>query len=258
KGARYSDRIVCTPPHDALDKPVSEILPRGVDEKGEETAHILKDIMMASRGILSSHPINRKRIKEGVNPANMIWPWGHGRRSDLRPFHDLYGVKGAVISAVDIVNGIGVFSGMDVIKVPGATGYYDTDYEGKADHALEGLRDHDFVLIHVEAPDEASHTGDYNLKIKTIEDLDKRLIGRVLKGLKGDYTIAIMSDHATSTNLRSHVRDPVPLAVFSTSQKRGDRIESFDEISVIEGSLGTIRGLDFIPLFLGRSRPSTK
>jgi 2,3-bisphosphoglycerate-independent phosphoglycerate mutase len=254
KGNRHSNRIICIPPHDALNKPISEILPREMDQKGANTARTLKRLIMFSKDILSNHPINRKRIEKGVNPANMIWPWGHGIKPKFQPLYDLYGVKGAVISAVDIVNGIGVFAGLDVIRVPGATGYYDTNYEGKADYALESLKDHDFVLIHVEAPDEAGHLGDYNLKIKTIEDLDKRLIGRLLEGLKGDYAIAILPDHVTSTELGTHSRDPVPFAIFSTSQNKGDNIKHFDEFSVKEGSLGLTEGIKFMSFFLKRDR----
>ncbi|MEM2955647.1 MAG: cofactor-independent phosphoglycerate mutase, partial [Nitrososphaerales archaeon] len=254
KGNKHSNRIICTPPHDALNKPISEILPKEMDQKGAKTVRTLKRLIMVSKDILSDHPINRKRVKKGINPANMIWPWGHGIKPKFQPFYDLYGVKGAVISAVDIVNGIGVFAGLDVIRVPGATGYYDTNYEGKADYALESLKDRDFVLIHVEAPDEAGHLGDFNLKIKTIEDLDKRLIGRLLEGLKGDYTIAILPDHVTSTELRTHSRDPVPFAIFSTSQSRASKVKHYDEISVKEGSLGLMEGVKFMPLFLKQNR----
>lgn len=249
RGNKYSNKIICTPPHDALNKPISEILPRETDGRGAKTVRTLREMIMASKDILTDHPINRMRVKKGNNPANMIWPWGHGMKPKFHPFYNLYGIKGAVISAVDIVNGIGVFAGFDVIRVPGATGYYDTNYEGKADYALESLKDHDFVLIHVEAPDEAGHLGDYRLKIKTIEDLDKRLIGRLLKGLKGDYTIAILSDHITSTELRIHSRDPVPFAIFSTHQTRASKVTHFDEFSVKEGSLGLIEGIKFMPLF---------
>jgi 2,3-bisphosphoglycerate-independent phosphoglycerate mutase len=254
KGNKYSNKIICTPPHDALNKPISEILPRETDEKGVKTARTLRKMITASKNILSDHPVNRKRVEKGNNPANMIWPWGQGIKPKFHPFYDLYGIKGAVISAVDIVNGIGVFAGLDVIRVPGATGYYDTNYEGKADYALKSLKDYDFVLIHVEAPDEAGHLGDYDLKIKTIEDLDKRLIGRILEGLKGDYTIAILPDHATPTELRTHSRDPVPFAIFSTFQNKGDNIKHFDEFSVKEGSLGLMEGIKFMPFFLKRHK----
>ncbi len=250
KGNKYSNKIICTPPHDALNKPISEILPKERDESGTKTARTLRKMIIESKDILSDHPVNRIRVRKGNNPANMIWPWGHGTKPKFENFYNLYGIKGAVISAVDIVKGIGVFAGFDVIKVPGATGYHDTNYEGKAYYALECLKDHDFVLVHVEAPDEAGHLGDYKLKIKTIEDLDKRLIGRILKDLKGDYTIAILSDHITSTELRTHSKEPVPFAIFSTSQRKTSKVSRFDEFSVRDGSLGLIEGIKFMSLFL--------
>ncbi|MCP8310154.1 MAG: 2,3-bisphosphoglycerate-independent phosphoglycerate mutase, partial [Candidatus Methylarchaceae archaeon HK01M] len=252
RGDKYSDKIVCTPPHDALDRSISEILPRQIEDRGAKTAQTLREMIIGSEDILSNHPINRKRVKEGKAPANMIWPWGQGRRSNFQSFYDVHGVKGAVISAVDIVNGIGVSAGMDIIRVPGATGDYDTNYEGKAEYTLKSLENHDLILVHVEAPDEASHRGDYELKIKTIEDMDRRLVGRLLDCLEGDYTIAILSDHATLTDLRIHARGPVPFAIFSTSQNNGDRVEHFDEFSVREGSLGIMEGERFMSLFLGR------
>jgi len=251
RGKKYSDEIICTPPHDALERPISEILPKKIDERGAKTVQILNDMIIGSKDILSSHPINRKRVGEGKEPANMIWPWGHGRMLNLKSFYEVYGLKGAVVSAVDVVNGIGAFTGMDIIRVPGVTGYYDTNYEGKADYALNSLKDHDFILIHVEAPDEASHVGDHKLKIKTIEDLDKRLIGRLLKNIAGDYTIAILSDHATLTDSRVHAREPVPFAIFSKNQINSNKVERFDEFSVKEESLGILKGKEFIHLFLG-------
>jgi len=249
-GSRYSDRVVCTPPHNALNTPVKQILVRASGEEGRETAEWLNSMMLSSEELLSSHPVNRERMRGGKNPGNMVWPWGHGRRPKIRPLKDLYGVKGAAISAVDIVRGIGVFAGMDIIRVPGATGFYDTNYEGKADYALESLKDHDLALIHVEAPDEASHIGDHDLKIKTIEDLDRRLIERILQHLEGDYTIAVMPDHTTQTEGGAHVHDPVPFAVYSTKLRSGDRVEHFDEHSVKKGSKGIMEGLKFMPLFL--------
>ena len=253
RGSRYSDKILCTPPHDALGSSIFKILIKPTDERGTKTTQTLNEMIINSKDILSNHPINMRRVKEGMKPANTIWPWGQGRMLNFQPFFDIHAVRGAVISAVDIVNGIGVFAGMNIIRVPGATGYYDTNYEGKADYALKSLEDHDFTLVHVEAPDEASHIGDYNLKIRTIEDLDKRLIGRLLNRLEGDHTIAILSDHATLTDLRVHARGPVPFAIFSTLQHNGDDIKHFNEFSVKKGSLGIIKGEDFMPLFLRKN-----
>ncbi|MFQ6134210.1 MAG: cofactor-independent phosphoglycerate mutase, partial [Nitrososphaerales archaeon] len=250
RDGKHSDRIVSTPPHDALNTPVEEILVKAVDEEGRSTAEMLNRMMLNSERLLKDHPVNRARIESGENPGNMIWPWGQGRRPRLRTLKETYGVKGAAISAVDIVNGIGRYLGMDIVKVPGATGYFDTNYEGKADYALKSLKDHDLVLVHVEAPDEASHAGDCNLKVKTIEDLDRRLLGRILQGLEEDYTIVVMADHTTQTSDGAHSRSPVPFAIYSPQNREGDRVKRFDEVSVKEGSLGVVEGVKFMELFL--------
>ncbi len=161
-----------------------------------------------------------------------------------------YGVSGAVISAVDVVRGVGICAGMKVINVPGATGFYDTNYEGKADYALEALENLDLVLIHVEAPDEAGHFGDYEQKIKTIEDLDKRLIGRLLKGLDQECAFAILPDHATPVSVRTHTRDPVPFTIRSPLASP-DGVECFDELSAKRGDFGYLEsGELFMPLFI--------
>jgi len=250
RGLKYSDRVVCTPPHDALNTPVNQILVRALEDEGKVTSDTLNAMVLVSEGFLSTHPVNVKRVKRGENPGNMIWPWGHGRRPKIRPLKEVYGVKGAVISAVDIVRGIGVLAGMDVVDVPGATGFYDTNYEGKADYALKSLKENDLVLIHIEAPDEASHIGDPGLKVKTIEDIDKRLIGRLLQHLEGDYTIAILPDHKTKTEGGVHLSDPVPFTVYSTRLEGGDGVKHFDEQSVREGSAGVVEGLKFMSLLL--------
>jgi 2,3-bisphosphoglycerate-independent phosphoglycerate mutase len=254
RGVRYSDKVICNLPHDNLNTPVSKILVREVDRQGASTAELLNEMILNSVKILTENPINQMRVKLGKNPGNMIWPWGPGRRPKIKPLHAIYGVNGAVISAVDVVNGMGVFAGLDVIKVPGATGYFDTNYEGKADYALASLKDHDFVVIHVEAPDEASHIGDCGLKVRTIEDLDKRLVGRVLRGLEGDYTIAVLPDHTTSTASKRHAREPVPFALFSTHQSRRQEAERFDEVSIRKASSEIIRGVDFLSLFFSQGK----
>ncbi|HJN58153.1 MAG TPA: cofactor-independent phosphoglycerate mutase [Nitrososphaerales archaeon] len=253
RGTKYSDKILCTPPHDAINTDIDSILIKAVDESGKSTAEMLNKIIMDSYKILQNHIVNLARIKSEKNPANMMWPWGQGRRPNLRSLKESFGVKGAVISAVNIVNGIGRYLEMDVIKVPGATGYYDTDYEGKADYALKSLNDYDLVLVHVEAPDEASHVGDINLKVKTIEDLDNRLLGRILDGLTEDYTIAVLPDHTTRTTDGAHLRSPVPFAIYSNQVDRGDKVERYDEESVKEGSLGIVEGTKFLNLFLNQN-----
>lgn len=250
KGGKYSDKILCTLPHDSINQPVNKILVKSINDDGILTAKLLNKMMMESHEFLKHHPVNIARVKSGKNPANMIWPWGQGYRPKIQTLKKSYGIKSAVISAVDIVNGIGKYLGMDLIKVPGATGYFDTNYEGKADYALKSLKKYDFVLIHVEAPDEASHIGDVKLKVKTIEDLDSRLIARLMKGLDKNYIIAIMPDHTTQTSDGAHSRNPVPFAIFSDKYNHGDKVKHFDEESMKKGSLGIIEGINFLELFL--------
>ena len=169
----------------------------------------------------------------------MIWPWGGGKKPAMPLFKEKYGLKAAVISAVDLVKGIGVYTGMQVIDVPGATGREDTNYEGKADAALKALEDNDLVFVHVEAPDEAGHVKDYKLKVETIEDLDRRLLGRILQGLKQPYAIAILPDHPTPIKIGTHTKDPVPFAIQSTLLE-ADGVKKFDESSASKGGFGLL------------------
>jgi 2,3-bisphosphoglycerate-independent phosphoglycerate mutase len=253
KGKKYSEKIRCTPPHDAIGRRISEILIEPLNGKGEETAKTLNRMIIDSKKILSKHPVNLRRVAEKKNPGNIIWPWSPGKRLKIQTFKEKYGIKAAVISAVDLVRGLGYYAGMDVIEVPGATGYYDTNYEGKAECALKSLEDHDFAVVHVEAPDEAAHIGDFNLKIKTIEDLDRRLIGKIFDALKGQYAIAILSDHATPIKVKTHTHDPVPFAIYSTVHKYSKKVgavKRFDESSAKKGSVKIEKGYEFMPLFL--------
>ncbi len=160
-----------------------------------------------------------------------------------------FGLKGAVISAVDLVKGIGIYAGMEIIKVPGATGLYDTNYEGKADAALKALRTVDLVFVHVEAPDEAGHAKDYALKVKTIEDLDKRLLGRILEGIDEPYAISISPDHPTPIGTGTHSRDPVPFAIKSPNLKP-DGVKNFDESSAKNGAFGIVKNGYLISLLI--------
>ncbi len=250
RGARFSNMIVSIPPHDAINLPVQKILVKAANEEGVFTANTINDMILNSELLLRDHPVNIARIEAGENPGNMIWPWGQGFRPNIKTLRETYGIKGAVISAVNIVKGIGRYLGMSIVNVPGATGYFDTNYEGKADYALKSLKDNDLVLVHVESPDEASHKCDCKLKVKTIEDLDSRLIGRLLNGLIGDYTIVILADHTTQTNDGSHSNSPVPFALFSTQSIKSDNVTRFDEVAVRQGSLGVIEGSKFMRIFL--------
>ncbi|MGC8816282.1 MAG: cofactor-independent phosphoglycerate mutase [Candidatus Hadarchaeum sp.] len=233
----------CSPPHDIVGEPISKHLIRSRDKVSRE----LNKLMLASRDILANHPVNLKRVRMGQKPANMVWLWSPGKRPDLEPFEKKYGVKGAIISAVNVINGIGAWAGMEIIKVPGATGYYDTNYEGKADYALKALKSADLVFVHVEAPDEAGHAGDAEKKIKAIEDLDRRLVGRILK--KGrDIVVAVLPDHPTPIKVRTHTSDPVPFTILASGLE-GDGLR-FTEADARKGSLGLIEGKNFMKLFL--------
>ncbi len=238
------DKIVTTPPHDIVG---GEMARHMVRPDGPLTRR-LNELILASRNALEGHAVNLARTKAGKRPGNMIWLWGQGRRPRMESFQKRFGIDGSVISAVDLVKGIGILLGMEVPKVPGATGYYDTNYEGKADYALRALEERDFVYIHVEAPDEAGHAGDLERKIEAIEALDRRLLGRLLDGLGEEAAIALLPDHPTPISLRTHVTDPVPFALYAPG-KRGDGM-AFDESSARSGSLGLLEGGDLMHLLL--------
>jgi 2,3-bisphosphoglycerate-independent phosphoglycerate mutase len=217
--------------------------------EAEKVVDLLRKTILGSRGVLASHSVNIARKMAGKNPGNMIWPWGGGRKPSLESFKDKYGLRAAVISAVDLVKGIGIYAGMEVIDVAGATGLYDTNYEGKAESALKALVNNDLVFVHVEAPDEAGHVGDCKLKVKTIEDLDKRLVGRILEGLNEPFAIAILPDHPTPITVGTHTRDPVPFMICSPFLD-SDGVREFDEFSARNGGLGLVEDGGFMSLLL--------
>lgn len=236
--AEEVDKLETTPPHKVTGEKFKENL---VEPRTLELAGTLNGMILSSREVLSDHPVNAERKEAGKNPANSIWIWGQGRKPELESIRENYGVEGAVISAVTLVKGLGVCAGMDKLDVPGATGYYDTSYENKAKYGLEALEDHDLVLVHVEAPDEAGHAGDIEKKIEAIENLDQRLVKKVVDSVGDEFTISIMADHPTPIDVENHVSDPVPFAVYS-SEGRKDEVERFDESSASEGSGGTMKG----------------
>ena len=202
--------LICRPPHDIIGQSISKNLPKG------DSADILIKLMHDAHKILETHEINTVRIDLKENPANMIWLWGQGRKPDLPKFTEKYGLSGSVISAVDLIKGLGRILGLDVINVPGATGYYDTDYEGKANAALESLKMKDFVFVHVEAPDEAGHNGDLREKITAIERFDRLVVGTVLEAFKRnrDFRILVLPDHATPIQARTHTADDVFFGIY--------------------------------------------
>lgn len=231
--------IECMPPHDAIGVKIADILPKAKDPQAEEDAKLLRDLIIKSQDVLRSHPVNVAREKAGKRPGNLIWPWGGGKKPTMPTLKQKFGLKGAVITAVDLVRGIATYAGMKIIEVPGATGLWDTDFEGKADAALKALETVDLVFVHVEAPDEAGHVKDAKLKVKTIEDLDKRLLGRILAGLKEPYAISISPDHPTPVSTGTHSRTPVPFAIKSPGLK-ADGVKKFDEESAKKGAFGTV------------------
>jgi 2,3-bisphosphoglycerate-independent phosphoglycerate mutase len=241
--------IECTPPHDAVGTEISTILPKAKSPEAEKPANLLREAILKSKEVLKSHPVNIARQKSGKKPGNMIWPWGGGKKPSMPSFKEKYDLKAAVISAVDLVKGIGIYAGMKVIDVPGATGREDTNYEGKADAALKALKDNDLVFVHVEAPDEAGHVKDYKLKVKTIEDLDKRLLGRILEGLKEPYAIAVLPDHPTPIKIGTHAREPVPFAIKSP-RLEADGVQKFDEFSAKKGGFGLVEQEGIVSLLL--------
>ncbi|OPZ04265.1 MAG: cofactor-independent phosphoglycerate mutase [candidate division BRC1 bacterium ADurb.BinA292] len=247
--------LACAPPHDHPGEPVEELMIKPRDPAAEATARRLNDLTRQSWSILADHPVNRRRRSAGKDPANSIWLWSPGRKPRMWTFHDRFGIRGAVISAVDLVRGIGVYGGLEIIDVDGATGLWDTNYEGKADACLAALERVDFVYLHVEAPDEAGHEGDLELKIRTIEDIDLRLVGRILEGLERqaiDAVVAILPDHPTPVELRVHVRDPIPFAILDPRQAP-DEVQVYDEVSCRSGGYGTLEGDAFIRAVFGQT-----
>lgn len=247
------EHLKCAPPHDHIGRNINELLVKPANAGAKSTADLLNRLIRESQQFLQSHPVNAKRIAKGLQPANSLWPWSPGRKPYMKTFQERFGISGAAISAVDLIKGLAFYAGLDVIHVKGATGLYDTNYEGKADACLETLGDHDFVFVHVEAADEASHDRDLQLKIRCIENLDKRLVQRILDGLKQkkiDAVVAILPDHPTPISCGVHTRDPVPVAIWAP-RRHPDSVEFFNEESVKSGNLGLLKGPQFIETVLG-------
>ncbi len=207
------EKMRCTPPHDISGKKIGGHLPEG---NGAET---LLSLMHSSMDILISHPVNQKRLRDMHKPANSIWLWGQGRKLTVPSFKEKYNLKGALISAVDLTKGLGICAGFDILNVKGATGYIDTNYIGKAKAALKALKKYDMVYVHVEAPDEAGHNGDLKAKMQAIEDFDQKVVGTILDGIKklGDCSILLMPDHFTPISVKTHTREPVPFAIYRST-----------------------------------------
>jgi 2,3-bisphosphoglycerate-independent phosphoglycerate mutase len=239
------DNLKCKPPHDIIGQEINENLPRG------EGAEIIISLIRQSQGILENHEINLVRIDLKENPANAIWLWGEGKKPTMPSFYDKYSVRGSVISAVDLIKGLGRILGLEVINVPGATGYYDTDYQGKAEAALRSLKDKDFVFVHVEAPDEAGHNGDIREKILAIERFDQFIVGAVLEEFRRhkNFRILVLPDHATPISLRTHSSDVVLFGIYGRDIAEGN-FSGYNEKEALKSSLYFEKGYELMDYFM--------
>ena len=247
-------RLDCTPPHDVPLQPWWPLLPKAECPEAQQTADLLDTLILRSQDLLRDHPLNKQRIAQGKDPANSIWPWSPGYRPQMEPFSARFPQvrSGAVITAVDLIRGIGRYAGLRRIDVPGATGLYDTNYEGKVHAALDALRTDDFVYLHIEASDEAGHEGDIALKRQTIEDLDSRVVGPIYEAVKDwpePVAIAVLPDHPTPCEVRTHTAEPVPFFVWHPGIEP-DAVQTFDEVAACDGSYGLLREDGFIREFM--------
>ena len=246
-------RIHCTPPHDVPGTPFRDVLIRPEAAEAQATADLLNGLILRSQKLLENHPVNIKRKAEGKDAANSIWPWSPGYRPRIQTLIEMFGiVSGVEISAVDLIRCKGVYAGLKPILVEGATGLWNTNYEGKVAAAIAALKDNDFVFLHIEASDEAGHEGDYNLKIKTIENLDSRVCKPILEAVQQmnePITIAVLPDHPTPCRIRTHTGEPVPFLIYWPGD-HADSVERFSEHSAQQGSYGLLEGEQFINEFL--------
>ena len=246
--ARFSslEKLELTPPHDIIGKEISPFLP----QPEEPVLALMKE----SQRLLKNHPVNQAREAKGLLPANSIWLWGQGRSPHMVTLKERFGMDGYVISAVHLIKGIGMLAGLEVLEVPGITGYFDTNYDGKAQYTLRGLREKDFVYVHVEAPDEAGHMGDLRLKIDAIEAFDEKIVGTILEGMEEfkRYKVLVLPDHPTPLSVRTHTADPVPYVIYSNED--GDLSahgKRFDEVSASRSGISIEKGFELIERFFG-------
>ena len=238
--------VDCAPPHDHPNEAWEPLLPKG----NNDTAILLTDLILKSQELLAKHPFNIERQKQGKDMANSIWPWSGGYRPQMQTLMELYPQiqRGDVISAVDLIRGIGKYAGLRNIIVEGATGMANTNYEGKAQAAIEALQHDDFVFLHVEASDEAGHDGDLDLKLQTIEDLDRRIVAPIYEAVRNweePVCIAVLPDHPTPVEIRTHLAEPVPFLIWHRGIE-ADEVQTFDEVSCVSGSYGLLRYQEFM------------
>jgi 2,3-bisphosphoglycerate-independent phosphoglycerate mutase len=251
-------RLACTPPHDVPMQPFRPLLIKAESPEAQQTADLLNELILKSQELLANHPINLKRVAEGKDPANSIWPWSPGYRPQMETMSATFPEikRGAVISAVDLIKGIGRYAGLRNIEVEGATGLYNTNYENKAAAAIEALKTDDFVYLHIEASDEAGHEGDVDLKIKTIEYLDRRVVGPIYeatKDWKEPVAISVLPDHPTPCAIRTHTAEPVPFFIWYPGIEPDD-VETFDEVAACGGGYGLLKDDEFIRIFMNHEK----
>lgn len=244
----------CTPPHDIPLKPWRDYMLRAERPEAEETAQLLTELILKSQELLPTHPLNIERQKRGMDAANCIWPWGGGYRPKMVPLTATFPQirSGAVITAVDLIRGIGRYAGLDIIEVPGATGLWDTDFRAKATAAIDALRTRDFVYLHVEASDEAGHDGNLHMKLGCIEHIDHLLLAPIMEAVNGwdaSVSIALLPDHPTPIHLRTHTAEPVPFCIWHRDIEP-DEVLTFDEAAAAGGVYGQIEGDAFINLYM--------
>jgi 2,3-bisphosphoglycerate-independent phosphoglycerate mutase len=241
-------QLTTTPPHDITGQDVLPYLPNG------EGAERLIQLINSAQMIFHNHPQYKRRSAQGEAAANSIWLWGQGKAPAMDGFQARYGLSGAVISAVDLIKGIGIYAGLDIVNVPGATGYLDTNFKGKAEAAIEALKERDFVFVHVEAPDEASHSGKLADKIKAIECFDEQVVGPVLEGIKqfGEYRVLCAPDHPTPIVLMTHTSDAVPFVLYSGEQEERGGVAGYDEVSAAATGYKVEEGFRLMELLLGK------
>ena len=245
--------LICTPPHDVPGTFFRDVLVKSKTEVSDNTAQLLNNLIFKSQELLENHPVNIKRKANGKEPGNSIWPWSPGYKPAMPTLYEMFGIKkSAVISAVDLIHGIGVYAGMKVIHVEGVTGLYNINYKGKAKAVIESLKENDLVYLRIEASDEAGHEGDVELKTKTIEYLDNRIVKFIIEEIEKmdeNVAIAILPDHPTPCAKKTHTREPVPVIIYYKGIKP-DSVEVYDEFAVADGSLGFMTGNEFITKFL--------
>lgn len=248
------ESMATTPPHDITDKEIAPYLPQG---KGAEK---LQSLMDGAKNLLAQHPINRQREGRRERKANSIWLWGQGRAPTLPSLRERFGIEGGVISAVDIINGLGLYAGLERIRVPGITGFFDTNYKGKGEYGLRALAEKDLIFIHVEAPDEAGHMGDVEKKVKAIEEFDEKVVGTLLSGMERwrDWRLLLLPDHPTPIALKTHVADPVPFALFSSNQPEERQGIGFNESDARRTGIVVKKAFNLIEALIEGSKPWTE